>query len=449
MIQGTLKQWSGPGLRGYLIRGAAGSLVLRVTGAGLTLGGSVFLARVLGPQGYGVYAYVLSIAMLLAIPAALGLPNLLIRLVATYEARGDWGLLRGLLQRANQVVLPASGGLALAAALIGWILADHLPSGSLFTFWIAMATLPLLSLGQLRTAALRGLRHVLAGQTPETLVKPGLFLLLAAGVYLALGAGRFDPAWAMAMQLAAIAASFSVGATLLLRRVPKDVWHADAGYSGRAWAVSAAPLLVVGGMQVINSYTDILMLGSMKGAAAAGVYRAVWELASLISFSLIAANMALAPAIARLWATGDRAQLQRMVTAAARGTLALSLPLGLLFILGGRLVLEVVFGAAFASGATALAILSGAQLANVAVGSVGYILMMTGHERDAALGVGVAAVVNVALNGLFIPFWGISGAAAATGISLVTWNLLLVWRVSRSIGIHTTAFSSLGLRERR
>jgi O-antigen/teichoic acid export membrane protein len=443
MMQGALRQWRGPGLRWYLIRGAAGSFALRVTGTGLTLATSVLLARVLGAQGYGVYAYVFSIVSLLAVPAALGLPNLIIRYVAMYEARGEWGLLRGLLRRANQATLAAACGLAIIAAFIGWLARGWLAPEALATFWLALALLPLSVLSRLRLAALQGLRHVVLSQVPESLVRPGLFFLLAGGAYLALGEERFSPPWAMTMLAAATSAAFLLGTALILGRLPVAVRRDNPVYLHRTWAAGALPLLAMGSMGFINSYTDILMLGAIHGAAAAGVYQVAVQGAVLVSFVLVAANMALAPAIARLHESGDLSQLQRVATGSARAILLWSAPLALLFILGGGTVLRTVFGVEFGAGATALAILSAGQLVNAGMGSVGVILMMTGHERDAALGVGVAAAMNVSLNALFIPLWGIDGAAAATSTSLVTWNLLLAWRLYHHTGIHSTALGKL------
>ena len=68
--------------------------------------------------------------------------------------------------------------------------------------------MPLAALNALRTATLRGLGYVLLGQLLEALIKPGLFILLAGGSYLLVGAGRFTAVWAMGMQMAASAAAF-------------------------------------------------------------------------------------------------------------------------------------------------------------------------------------------------------------------------------------------------
>ena len=87
-----------------------------------------------------------------------------------------------------------------------------------------------------------------------------------------------------------------------------------------------------------------------------------------------------------------------------------------------------------------LAILCIGQLANAGIGSVAYLLIMTGHGREAATGIGVGAIVELLLSLLLIPRWGASGAAVATAISLITWNVVLAVFLWRRTGISATAF---------
>jgi len=108
-------------------------------------------------------------------------------------------------------------------------------------------------------------------------------------------------------------------------------------------------------------------------------------------------------------------------------------------IFGGEPIMQSVFGEAFGRGAIALAILSGAQVINAATGSVNDLLNMTGHERDTMMGMIVGVVANVVLNFLLIPMWDITGAALATGASLILWNIVLVIQVQRRIGLAATA----------
>jgi O-antigen/teichoic acid export membrane protein len=73
---------------------------------------------------------------------------------------------------------------------------------------------------------------------------------------------------------------------------------------------------------------------------------------------------------------------------------------------------------------------------------VGLLLNMSGHEKDTVVGSGIAVVVNLVLNLALIPAWGMTGAAAATTLSLVTWNLILIGRVRHRLGISSVAWPS-------
>ena len=61
-------------------------------------------------------------------------------------------------------------------------------------------------------------------------------------------------------------------------------------------------------------------------------------------------------------------------------------------------------------------------------------MTMTGLERQAAKIMGVVVALNLLLNGVLIPQFGIAGAALATAASMATWNLAMlvtVWRRRR------------------
>ena len=98
-------------------------------------------------------------------------------------------------------------------------------------------------------------------------------------------------------------------------------------------------------------------------------------------------------------------------------------------------LLTFVFGAAYAQGATALAVLCFGQLLNAAVGPVGVLLNMSGHERDTLIGVSMASGANVILNLLLIPFLGLLGAAIASAATLAIWNMLLMRQVKNRLGV--------------
>jgi len=287
---------------------------------------------------------------------------------------------------------------------------------------------------------------VVLGQLPDSLIRPFSFLALVVISYLLLG-NRFNSSWSVGMQVGAAAIALGFGIFMLMRHVPKAINDTPPEYDSRGWMRSALPFLFIGGMQLINNQTDIVMLGALHGAEVVGIYRVSTRVAQLVIFVLGAANMVLQPTIAKLYAVRDMQRLQRVATQSARVVLLVSVPIAIVLIVSGRSML-LIFGQEFTKGAMALAILSAGQLVNAAMGSVGLILNMTGNERDTARGVAIAAVVNVALNAILIPLWGMNGAATATATSLVVWNVILAMQVVRRIGIYPTALGRISLGRR-
>ncbi|WP_338113709.1 flippase [Thiococcus pfennigii] len=429
-------------LRGRLIRGGLGSLALKLGSTALGFVLAILLARALGPEGYGVYAFVFAIASLLAIPTQLGLPQLVVRETAKAQAAEQWGLMRGLWRWSTLAVwLFSSGVLVLAFAGL-WLFGERLDDLTRTTLIAGLLLVPLIALGNLRGAALRGLRHVVAGQLPEHVLRPGLLIALCLIILLALPAQTLTAATAMGLHALAAAIAFGLGAWLLWRARPSAVASRPAPvYAARAWTASAWPLALTSGLQAINAQVGILLLGLFAASEVVGIYKVAVAVATLIAFGLSAVNLVVAPYFARLHAQGDMARLQRLVTQSARAILALAVPVTLVFVLFGEQFLALAFGPEYAGGHTALAILALGQLVNAGMGSVGILLNMTGHERDTLRGVAIAAVANVALGLVLIPPLGLEGAALATAATLIIWNLLLRQAVWRRIRIETMAFS--------
>jgi len=441
-------------LRRQLMAAAAGSLVLALSSKLLMLLTSVLLARWMGAEGYGLYATAMAVVLLLTVPTGLGLPTLMIRKLASYRVHQKWGLMRGLLTRGNQAVLVASLLTAGIAAAVIWYFGSRFGSDKAATVGLALVLIPLTALGAIRSAALRGLHHVILGQLPESLIMPALFLGLVGGGWLTnRDAGILSPQMVIAARIIATGTAFLVGTVLLVMRIPVPVRPATPQYELRAWGRAALPLLLIAGIDIITTQTDILMLATLRGSESAGVYQAATRGAELVAFSLVVVSMAIQPSLARLFASGDPVRLQRVATMGARVATAAALPVASVMIFWAGPIMALVFGDAFERGAIALAILSGAQLANTITGTANGLLNMTGHEQDALKCMVVGVLLNVVLNLLLIPMWDIAGAALATGTSLVLWNVLLVLQTWRHLGLNATALSLspidiLGVRRR-
>lgn len=430
---------TGDGLKARLIQGVMGIAGIQAANRLLALALGILLARTLGAEGYGIYAYAFALMSLLMVAAEAGVPTLLMREVATSHGRGEWGLLRGVLRRAGQFVALTATTISLLGLLVVWGLADSLTQAVLYTTTLMLLLLPLSAGAKTVAYAMRGLQRVLIGAAVDELLRPMLVLMLLGSVFL------FWPSWqkphvAMAAQLVVAMVVLLVGWLILRRQTPALARTARPVYKSRDWLRSALPFTLIGGAGVINSNTDIIMLGWFTGAEEVGIYRVAVQGAALVALSIGVVSAVVAPHFARFYAQGDKVRLQRLVTRSAQVILLTALPIALSFIIAGGVIVAWVFGTEFAAAHTPLAILAGGKLISVSFGLVGTLLTMTKYETNAARILWQTAVLNVVLNVLLIPLFGMNGAAFATAISLVILNLIFYQQVKTKLLIASTAF---------
>jgi len=425
-------------MKPHIVRTAAGTAVLRILSLALGFLTNIVLARSLGVNEYGTFSYVLAWVGLLGAVGIFGLDRLLVREVAVYNARSDWGRLRGLLSWAHFTSFLISAGIVAIAIVTVWLSTKGVVGTLLVLLPISGCFFVLVVMNRITGSAIQGFSRIVAGQLGETLVQPGVGLIL---ITVAAVLSNWKLTAPNAVSLYAISAGVAVliSGWLLQRTIPGEARSTPRRYEIPDWITGALPLFLISALDMLNRQASVLILGAFSGSEALGIYAAADRLAQLVPFPLTVINLTLATSFAILYQSEDHAGLQRLVTKSARLVLIFSVPIAMILIFGGRWFL-LLFGNGFTDGQTALTILCAGQLVNAVIGSVGYLLIMTGHGRDAAVGIGVGAGANILLSLLLIPAWGVNGAAAASGASMIIWNAVLAVFVRKRIGIFTTAF---------
>jgi len=434
--------FSGSSLRAKLLRGGAGSLMVKAGQVLLTFAVAVLLARMLGPEDYGVYSFALAIIMLTASLVQIGVPQLVVRETAREVACGDWCVVRGLWRWSNAVVL-SSSMLGLLAVVTYIISSPGLDSPRGTTMTVGLLLIPLIAITAVRASCLRGLMRMIWGLLTDSVFRLGFLLLFVTVFALSVNMrNQITPQIVMGLHLLAGLIAFLLS-VFVLRRVGPAALYSNVGrkYESRAWRKAMLPLGLTTGLHLVNSYTDLIVLGLLRSDAEVGVYRAVLQVALLTVFGLHAINQVLEPYFAQLFQRGDYNRLQRLATISARLILTFALPPIALFLFAGDEVLAWVFGDAYHAGGVALSIVALAQLFNAAAGSVGVLLNMTRNERYTVIGVAAAVVLNLCLNVLLIPTLGMEGAACATAVSIVVWNLILWYFVRTRLHLRPSALS--------
>ena len=424
----------------FIAKTAAGGVGSKIINVALIYILNLLLARFLGTSGYGSYTYVIAWLNLLIIPAVLGLEGLTTREIAIYNSKSQWGLLQGLLRWSNRTVGITSIILASITLFILWF---WIPASSLTisVFGVGMIALPFMALARLRQSAMNALKHIIVGYLPESLVRPILMIILLVGSYVV-----FDKVpsvtWVISIYTVTCGIAFILGNHLLERALPKPCQQVTAEYRPLEWLRGALPMLLIGGMYIVNGQTDTIMLGAMQEPAAVGLYTVANRGSTIVGFVLQAFDTSLASIFASHYAGGRKEELQNIVTKSCRMILMVTLPIAMTLILCRHWFL-LIFGADFVQGKTALTILCIGQLINAFTGAVTMLLLMTGHERDTAAGVATSAILNIVLNAVLIPRWGLEGAATATAISMAVWNIILVIAVYKRLGLNSTVFGRI------
>lgn len=417
--------------RNKLIQGSLNSVAIKLANVGLGFLAATALARTMGPTFFGTYTYALTMVSVLSIPTQFGLTNLLVRETAARQGAAErtevWALWGWCFSRAFRYQAVIGGALVLAAAAFG-------PSGYWYLIFWATILAMTVTLMRLAGGALRGLGHVVQGQFPDQVARP---VLLVVGLLVWLGIDPLNPNRAMAVHALAAGVALTLAGTWLCRQAPdpRPTVSMPSVSQRRQWIRAVGPLAFVGGMQQVNQYADLVILGVFRPASELGFYRIAALSAGLIALGLQAVTIAVSPTFARLHASSNRAQLSRVVRFSAIAGLLLAIPPFMIFVVAGEVLLSEVFGAEFRASYVPLLILASGQLVNAAAGAVGFLLNMAGHERETAKGLGVGAMFNVIVNVCLIPPFGMEGAATATALTFLLWNILLWRSASRGLGI--------------
>jgi len=407
----------------------------RVLGTGLSYIVQVLFARWAGPEHYGAYSYAMAWTALLSTFSGVGFPQAIVRFIPEYETGHQWGALRGVVRRSEQVVVGVS--CALAVGGIGFVLGlSSLRGVALYTvpLVLSFALVPPRALLRLQTRMCVARRQMQVAHVLPQLLRPAAMLAGAAVLVLSFR----QPLTATAAVLIAGAPVIPVWLTqrwAFRAYLPDTLNQAPRQYESRHWLRTALPMFLITGFFLLLGKTDLLMIGLLGEPTDVGLYRVASKTASLVLFPLYAINTVITPRFSEQYTRDNHEQLQRLASTAAQWMFAGALSVSFGLVATADLILGL-FGPSFLEAKVVMMILIGSQVLNAGAGSVGPLLTMTGHQNESALIFGISALLNVGLNAIGISLFGIYGAAIATATSTLVWNLALYHVVVKKLDVY-------------
>jgi O-antigen/teichoic acid export membrane protein len=410
----------------------------RVFNAGLVFLTQILVARLIGAEGYGVFAVASTWLLLLGGIGNLGTVSLPQRFWPIYRAQGDSERLVGLVRFCQSVPAVLGASLALIAATAAYLAQDLLGTVVAAAILVAMVALPaVIAIQVMEGLALANNWNDLSygisyGLRPLLMpVMLGVFLLwLPASPETALIA--FAAATWLALLIMTLVIDRRLD-TVLAPAVPSD--------ERRIWFRAALPVVVIDGAFLLMTSIDLILLSLMRPEADVGVYGAAAKVAGLVAFVHYGLSHASAHHFSDLHARGDTDTLATYARQAARWSFWPSLLLAATLVALAPLIMSL-FGRAFAEGAPIVTLLLIGLVARAAIGPSEQLLIMTGHQAQCARVYCVGFLFNLALAPFLIMEWGALGAAMGVTASYSLAALLLWITVRRTLGLSVHAFAA-------
>lgn len=377
----------------------------------------IYLARVMGVDSYGTIEFALSVIIYLQVFTEGGLDLWATREVA--QGKSIKTLVGQIVPLRVGLGILGFGGLLLLLPLFPDY--PHL-----------QALLILFGLRAFSQAI--DLRWIFMGQANMRLVAVGLIIAQVIFAAMVFGLVR-DPGDVLWVPIAQFLGNLAVSGyfyygfvrsekTLLIRPSLRGIKRA------------IGPSLALGssrGLALLSFNFDTLLLGFLLNSAAVGLYGAAYRPLTAILTVSATYGLGLFPALSRAY-YHDRAEFRELALKSLRITAICAVPVGV----GGSFlagtIIELLFGAQYSGAGPVMQILAWSAMLVVLRGTFRQALAASGNQKLDLLCTAGASAINIGLNLLFIPAFGIMGAAAATLISESIW-LTSAIVVSACVGV--------------
>lgn len=395
-------------------------LLGRLVGVVFGLINAVLLARVLGMEALGEYAYAMGLVALFGLVPNSGLSTVITKAIALDPDRN--GQLFATAQR-TQIWLGL--GVFMSIMTVALLLPRHPVSMTDLALAGGQLVLGALSIPYLAVLAGRA-RYDLAAVVELSVSCLGTvsFLIVAAldgGLTAFLGA-----------QIVNATGSIVIARTVAGKYLPRNPGEPC---SMAGLLRQGIPFGTAGIVQNLYGRFDILLLGQLATPAMVGLYSVAYKPVNMLLNFGASASGTLFPYLVQESRTSSSGSFERVLK------LVMVVAPVMAFVMGGlsQPLIEWLFGVDYAPAAAMLTILAWSAAANWLYAPIGIALQARGRERVWMSSLIGALLANGALNFWAIPRWGGLGAAVSTLVCEVM--LLLV----SSLLLHRTCGASLSI----
>lgn len=391
--------------------------------------GRLLVARHWDASDYGIFSLALAILNICVIVSTMGLQGGISRSIAYARGKNEGEKIQGFISASFWLALAGSLILCPVLLFVSESIADNIFHEPALTtpLRIFSIAIPFFTLLNVFTSIFLGFGCVRAKVYFKEILRNVIFLVLLLGVIF-LNLSFLGVIYAYTASLAISCLLLIVYASKHLSSLIKITKPSVTPVTRELLSFSL-PLLGVAMLGMIIAWADTLMLGYFKTSAEVGLYNAAHPLAHFISTPLDALLLVYMPLATGLYAREQMSEMRRNYSILTKWLCSLTLPLFLILFLFPDVVLNLLFGANYISAAIALRILSLGFIVNNFLGPNGATLIAIGESKFIMWATLATAVLNVGLNVILIPPFGIVGAAVASVVAITSVNLIRCWKL--------------------
>jgi O-antigen/teichoic acid export membrane protein len=400
----------------------------------------VVLTRELSKDQAGLFFTATSVFLLAAILAKMGTQTGLVYFVARQRAQHSAELIPFILRTGLLPVFVAGLIGAAALALTGAGILEFASGSSIRTVatdLIVLAPfLPAAALSDSLLAATRGFGTMRVTVLVENISRSSVQLALVATTAAIAGGHAFVPilAWAAPYLMSSAWAALKVR-RLTSRALGDRLPARTADGLRRAFWSFTGPRAFASVAQVLLQRLDIVLVAALRGPADAAVYTAATRLlvAGQLGGSAIAS--AVQPRLAGTLSTENFSAARAAYQSATSWLILLTWPFYLLCIVDAPIFLRI-FGHGYTTATSVVVILAASMLLATACGMVDGVLSMGGRTRWSLVNSLNALAINVVLDLILVPRYGIGGAAIGWAAAIAANNVVPLGQIWRFMRLH-------------
>lgn len=363
----------------------------------------IYLARALGAEQFGIFSFSLAFGFVFIILVDFGFSHLLIREISRDRKKASKFL---------------------SHTVIAKLLFSLLTLGVAYLFLEVMnydATVRIIALTMLSFSILQTFTELHSSvfkafeqMQYEAMIKVGRMMVLVSSVVYVMSEGNTLATVSLMFVLTEILALLT-SMSLVYSQFVKLQWSFNASYLKRLIKKSSLFCLSFA-FGILYLYIDSIMLSKMKGVVEVGLYSAATNLVIALMFIPLVYAQSVYPVMSRLHLTAKKT-LRFMFSRSIKYMIMLAFPFSIGIFLLSKEIISLLYGPEYASSATVLTILCWFLFFKFLNPIIGYTLMSINKQKTRLFSQGLAAGVNIILNFLLIPLFGIIGAASATLIT--------------------------------